>query len=881
MAVEKIVDQRDALNTIINRIAPKYFSSDVDKNRVSTFGYVTESLAHAWADSVILEQNRAEDYCPELSSNEVHVRQTARLREVGVYNASPYTTYAAIFVTKEDIIEKGTQLSDRSRTFTIDKRSTIMSNGVPYTFESDIIIRAIPRSNGTYVFSATYAATNTSDSSYIQLFEDMTDLGVEVVALILKCRQVSYNIQEKVVTDILQFTYEGLPFDYDNYLAGFTVSYCLPNSSEYKTVSTEYYLTDSVSKSILYNDDDRNILYILMNNNLPITVNSMIRVEIQETYGTDGSIAIDNTSTTFTLYKDNAYNYTGINITAEIISTPEGGSNGDTLADLRHRLIREKTMRNNVTTELDIINYINDNTANVQIIKKRNDIEDRLYYLYTLLRYNDEISPTCTKKLILVDEDFDYLENGGQTMVLKADRKFELNPDTHEVTPIARDADTSDIRYVLNLPFLVKVNSSHILTYFCNTIDASYYVTTKEINPNFAYNIIVNKIDIYRDPLSDEDGNKYRFTVNGTLNTTDDLDIVDITGVIKDPEKIKLYLIFKREGAIAAYLPLSISEYDTGNRQFSFVGYIETNDFVTEVNTLQITSGLFSNGSDKDYNSTIDYKDVSLDLHAVYKTGDDTIPEENSQEIFTIVPGIKDTYTMMNSFSVTNTSLINLLIEMNKYARSGLSLEVRDLEEGTFRYILDEVPFIEYEFSKEHLVELYMNMMSMHSCYTSLVKTTTDFDVSLKFINTYGPSQYITVTGTTPAVDEDGVIQKNEDGTVKYVEDEQPLRNLNPELRFKVYGVDVPIDDIRQYIYEYMRDNYIIDTSLFISNICTGVEKSFSAVRSIKYMGVDNYDSTYQEFTYRKPDLTILENIKKYVPEVFNTSDITIEIDET
>ena len=80
MSTEKIVDERDALDTIINQIAPKYFSSDIDKNRISTFGYVSEALAHAWADSIILEQNRAEDYCPELSSNEVHVRQTARLR---------------------------------------------------------------------------------------------------------------------------------------------------------------------------------------------------------------------------------------------------------------------------------------------------------------------------------------------------------------------------------------------------------------------------------------------------------------------------------------------------------------------------------------------------------------------------------------------------------------------------------------------------------------------------------------------------------------------------------------------------------------------------------------------------------------------------------
>lgn len=880
MAIEKIVDQRDALDTIVNTIAPKYFSSDTDKNRVSTFGYVTEALAHAWADSIILEQNRAEDYCPELSSNEVHVRQTAKLREIGVYDAVPYTAFAILYITKADIIEKGEQLSDRSRTFKIDKRSTIMSNGIPYTFESDIIVRAIPRSTGDYVFSATYSATNTNDSSYIQVFEDKSDLGVDVIALILKCRQVSYNIQERVVTDILQFTYEGLTYDYDNYLAGFDVSYCLPNSSEYKALEKEYYLTDSVSQSILYNDDDRNILSILMNPNLPITVNSMIRVEIQETYGTDGSIAIDNSSTTFTLYKDNAYNYTGINISAELISTPAGGSNGDTLADLRHRLIRAKTMRNNVTTELDIINFINDTTANVQIIKKRNDIEDRLYYLYTLLRYNGEISPTCTKKLILVDEDFDYLENGGKTMVLKADRRFELNPDTHEVTPIARDADTSDIRYVLNLPFLVKVNESHILTYFCNTIDASYYMTTKDVNPNFPYNLILNKIDIFRDPLNTTNGNQYKFTVSGTLNTTDDLDIVNVKGEVTDNSKIVVYVVFKREGAIAAYLPMEITDYDSTSRLFTFEKSITTNDFVTEVNTLQIVDGLFTSGSTGTYNSTIDYKDMYLDVHVVYKTGEQTVDGENTQEIFDIVPNIKSTHTAMNSFTVMNSYPINLLIEMNKYARSGLSLEVRDLEEGTFRYILDEVPFIQYDFAKDHLVELYPNMMAMHASYTDLVKTTTDFDVSLKFINTYGPSQYITVTGTTPAVDENGVIQKNEDGTVKYVEDEQPLRNLNPELRFKVYGVDVPIDDIRQYIYEYMRDNYIIDTSLFISNICTGVEQSFTAVKSIKYMGVDNYDSTYQEFTYRKPDLTILENIKKYIPEVFNTSDIVIEIDE-
>lgn len=881
MAKERAIDERDILNTLVNTIAPKYLSENVDKNRVSTFGYLTESLAHAWVDSVVLEQNRAEDYCPELSSNEIHVRQTAKLREIGLNEATPYTAYATLYITKEDILEKGTLNTDRSRTFTIDKRSTIVSNGATYTFESDILVRAIPRNNGTYVFSAVYTTTNTSDSSYVQLFEDRNSLGDEVIALLLRCRQVNYNIQEKIVTDMLQFTYEGLSFDYDDYLAGFDVSYCLPNSDTYVALDKEYYLTDSVSQSILYNDDDRNILYILMNPNLPITVNTMIRVEIQETLGAEGSMAVDNSATTFTLYKDNAYNYTGINITAEIITTPEGGDNGDTLADIRHRLIQAKMMRNNITTELDILNYINDQAANVQIIKKRNDIEDRLYYLYTLLRYNDEISPACTKKLTLVDEDFDYFENGGQTMVLKADRKFSLDPDTHMVTPIARDADTTDIRYILNLPFLVKINSSHMLSYFCNTIDTMHYINTKEINPLCPYNIIANNIEIFRNPLDDETGNQYTFTIAGALNTTDDLEIVDNSGAIIDDTKIMLYFIFKREGADAAYLPMKISSYDSNTRRFVFTATTETNDFITELETLHIIDGLYQNGTDQNYNSTIDYKDISIDVYAVYKTGAETEVANNTNAIFSYVPDIKNEYTMMNSYNVNPSNLVNLMIEMNKYARSQLALEVRDLEEGTFNYILDEVPFIEYEFSKEHLVDLYPVFIRMHNTYTDLITRTTDFDVSLKFINTYGPSQYITVTGTTPEVDESGVVQKNDDGTVKYVEDEQPIRNLNPQLRFKVYGVDAPIDDIRTYIYEYMRDNYIIDTSLYISNICTGVEQTFSSVRSIKYMGVDNYDSTYQEFTYRKPDLSILDNVKKYVPEVFNVTDIEIELDET
>ena len=88
------------------------------------------------------------------------------------------------------------------------------------------------------------------------------------------------------------------------------------------------------------------------------------------------------------------------------------------------------------------------------------------------------------------------------------------------------------------------------------------------------------------------------------------------------------------------------------------------------------------------------------------------------------------------------------------------------------------------------------------------------------------------------------------------------------------------VEEIRNYIYEYLRDTYITGTSIFMSNICTLVEQNFSKVRSIKYMGVDNLDASYQEFTYTVPEFKNIDIITRFVPEQLNVTDIQIDLDE-
>ena len=155
----------------------------------------------------------------------------------------------------------------------------------------------------------------------------------------------------------------------------------------------------------------------------------------------------------------------------------------------------------------------------------------------------------------------------------------------------------------------------------------------------------------------------------------------------------------------------------------------------------------------------------------------------------------------------------------------------------------------------------------MHTVYGNLLKQTTDFEVSLKFIATYGPSKYITVTGG-----------RDENGDEITVD----LNNLNPQLRFRIYGEELKTDELYQYIYEYIREHFINEEgTLFISNVCTAVENNFSNVDSIKYLGVDTFDASYQEFVYNQPDFTNVDIITRYIPEQLNVTDIVIEIEET
>ena len=309
---------------------------------------------------------------------------------------------------------------------------------------------------------------------------------------------------------------------------------------------------------------------------------------------------------------------------------------------------------------------------------------------------------------------------------------------------------------------------------------------------------------------------------------------------------------------------MSIDSYDQQSREFTFVGTIKTTDYITELDKLEITEGLKRVGYDTNYNSVIDFKDASFEVFFMYKYQDEAGEYEKSDPIFQLLPASKtQDYALMCGYYNNPYHLYNLLLEYNKFSSSPVKVLPRT--ETTVSYSIGEVPFLEYHYGIENTINMYDTFENMATVYGSLLKLTTDFEVSLKFIATYGHSKYITVTGGRSPDQEDVVAD---------------LNDLNPTFYFKVYGNNVNIEDVRQFIYEYLRDTYITGTTIFMSNICTLVEENFPAIKSIKYMGVNDLDASYQEFTYNMPEFTNIDIITRFVPEQLNVTDIQIDLDE-
>jgi hypothetical protein len=161
----------------------------------------------------------------------------------------------------------------------------------------------------------------------------------------------------------------------------------------------------------------------------------------------------------------------------------------------------------------------------------------------------------------------------------------------------------------------------------------------------------------------------------------------------------------------------------------------------------------------------------------------------------------------------------------------------------------------------------FLNLM--YSQYNYLLgaidKITNNYGLDLKFYNSFGKSKNFVVG-----------------------ENEERLDRVNIKIHFKVapnIGVieEILVRDLKIFIKEYIEGiNNKGYNAIYISNLISAIQSNFSDVKYLKFVNINNYDSSVQVIENLGVDLNALtrDERRNYVPEylTLGLDDITIDI---
>ena len=122
-----------------------------------------------------------------------------------------------------------------------------------------------------------------------------------------------------------------------------------------------------------------------------------------------------------------------------------------------------------------------------------------------------------------------------------------------------------------------------------------------------------------------------------------------------------------------------------------------------------------------------------------------------------------------------------------------------------------------------------------------------NFDIDLKFFNTYGPARHFYYYDNYGKSD--------------------LMNSVNIKLRFGVKfninsGIENAISELKTYIIDYVESDkisLISAPSLYISNLIQSIMSDFESIAYVTFKGLNNYNEGVQKFESEITDINVLE----------------------
>lgn len=883
----------------MNELAPKYFNmNETNDLNIGLLGYTTELVGTISEDSFNTITTYMNEIFPNLAVIPESIFNYGALFQIDSAFATAAQCNLLLFVPEEYIMKFATLVSGTTDLFEFYLDSNMIISVEDIRFKPDYNIKInYKRIKGNIIYTAMYdmRENNTTYKNsisdvinpYIKLkqinFEKTKYLQLEISTHQVDRFDINDNVVDSTIVNLPKYVIE-----YDDYIANFEVFYKEPNSDKYEQLEKRISGTSPVNRPFCYykaiDENKIEISFTSRDNYFQPAYNSEINISYFTTLGEKGNF-VDYTGTSISVIPSSeVYEYNNnIVLFALPLEGAYNGSNPLSLENLKNMIIEKFSTVGSYTNENDLQlyfdNFNNTFNSNVLFIKKRDDIFERLFSAFVLLKDStDEIYSTNTVEMLLSPDDFDKEFEQGDIYILKPGRLFKYRPgivDSVEIIPekTIRDYKSESEDFLYGNPFLIYFSKSPSNTgYYLTTFENKYTIDYKYVNSDSMVQFICNSLTISRDGISGDD--KYKVSLKLTPTTELDNPMVieevdtetgDKTVTITNSITVKL-IATDSAGTDICYLDMKLESYDLDLDVYTFGCEIETDDYILDNNRFRVVN-MF------DINETGDDAPVLPSQHIIPMI--DCILKIETGYKYANASSDKE-YTITNRY-LTDTNPVTFIKPIKMMRSTSKYIDNNDgnisqgglVENGTYSISISSVPLIKAETLTDpsKYNELYKTIMTQYTYIENIIELiTNNYAIDLKFYNTYGKSKNF------------------------YVGDEElrRLNKVNISIGFKIHPVfgtneEELTRDVKIFIKDYIENINDNGTNTFyISNLIKELENNFSSIEYLKFTGINSYPTDIQAIINTTTDLDTLtkEDRITYVPEylTLHLDDINIEI---
>lgn len=395
-------------------LVDKYFS-DIDANlrTVGMIGFTTEQVSNISEDLF----NTASVLFRETFPNRAQIPESIYSHAAIFQISDAFATAASctfLMALEEATIIKNMEYENGYYHFYIDKDTTINVEEIPFVLDYGIDIKIISKKNeegnSEYFYSATYIKdTNNSISSINDTYIKIRRSSDGYISLELKCHQCVRNVVNEDIITNNTINYPVIDIPFSSKLAGFDILYRAPSQSVFNTqLSTLVEYAQPIDTPFCYYHlHDENTLRITFNTRddyFKPAYGSEIKVTLYETLGVDGNFDV-YTGDQINVVKSEDSRYDDNYITAaRPMTSSAGGKDSIGIDGLQSLAVEGYRTANALTTDADLSEYFRNwkyhyNDSDIMFIKKRNDIYERIYSAFIVMKKDNYIFKTNTMNM--------------------------------------------------------------------------------------------------------------------------------------------------------------------------------------------------------------------------------------------------------------------------------------------------------------------------------------------------------------------------------------------------------------------------------------------------------------------------------------------------